>query len=162
MFVTTRSYPQLELDRQLCFPLYAAARAVVRAYGPLLADAGLTYPQYLVMLAMWGHRGEAVTVGEIGRRVQLDTGTLTPLLKRLEAAGHLRRRRDPGDERRVLLELTQQGWDLRDRVAHVPGDLLRMLHLDLDDIDVLRGLLGRLVEHLGDGDSEQRGDTVAV
>jgi DNA-binding MarR family transcriptional regulator len=160
--VTTQNYPQLELDRQLCFPLYAAARAVVRAYGPLLADVGLTYPQYLVMLAMWGSRGETVTVGEVGRRVQLDTGTLTPLLKRLEAAGHLQRRRDPNDERRVLLELTQQGWDLRDRVAHVPGDLLSTMQLDRSDIDVLRDVLGRLVDHLGPGDSGQPGDMVAV
>jgi DNA-binding MarR family transcriptional regulator len=160
--VTTQSYPQLELDRQLCFPLYAAARAVVRAYGPLLADVGLTYPQYLVMLAMWGARGEAMTVGDVGRRVQLDTGTLTPLLKRLEAAGHLRRRRDPADERRVLLELTQQGWGLRERVAHVPGDLLRTMQLERSDIDVLRGVLSRLVEHLGPADSGQPGDAVAV
>jgi MarR family transcriptional regulator, organic hydroperoxide resistance regulator len=160
--VTTESYPQLELDRQLCFPLYAAARAVVRAYGPLLADVGLTYPQYLVMMAMWGARGEAMTVGDVGRRVQLDTGTLTPLLKRLETAGHLRRRRDPGDERRVLLELTQQGWDLRERVAHVPGDLFRTMKLDRGEIDVLRGLLSRLVDHLGDDDVDQPGDPVAV
>jgi DNA-binding MarR family transcriptional regulator len=160
--VTTESYPQLELDRQLCFPLYAAASAVVRAYGPLLADVGLTYPQYLVMLAMWGGRGGAMTVGEVGRRVQLDTGTLTPLLKRLEAAGHLHRRRDPDDERRVLLELTEQGWELRERVAHVPGDLFRTMQLDRSDIDVLRGVLGRLVEHLGPGDSEQPAATLAV
>ena len=160
--MTIESYPQLELDRQLCFPLYAAARAVVRAYGPLLADVGLTYPQYLVMMAMWDARGEAMTVGDVGRRVQLDTGTLTPLLKRLEAAGHLRRRRDPGDERRVLLELTQQGWDLRARVAHVPGDLFRTMKLDRGDIDVLRGVLSRLVEHLGDDGIDQPGDPVAV
>ena len=160
--MTTERYPQLELDRQLCFPLYAAARAVVRAYGPLLADVGLTYPQYLVMLAMWDAHGEAMTVGDVGRRVQLDTGTLTPLLKRLEAAGHLVRRRDPGDERRVLLELTPQGWDLRARAAHVPGDLVRTMQLDRGDVDMLRGLLGRLVEHLGDLGSAQPGDAVAV
>lgn len=155
----TESYPQLELDRQLCFPLYAAARAVVRAYAPLLADVGLTYPQYLVMLAMWDARGEEMAVGDVGRRVQLDTGTLTPLLKRLEAAGHLHRRRDPADERRVLIELTPQGWALRDRVAHVPGELVRAMQLDLSDVELLRGVLTRLVEHLEPGGATPRPDT---
>lgn len=161
--VKTESYPQLELDRQLCFPLYAAARAVVRAYAPLLADVGLTYPQYLVMLALWDAGGDAMAVGDVGRRVQLDTGTLTPLLKRLEAAGHLRRRRDPADERRVLIELTPQGWALRDRVAHVPGELVRTMQLDRSDLDMLRDVLIRLVEHLEPGDTTPRPDpTIAV
>lgn len=160
--MVTERYSQLELDRQLCFPLYAAARAVVRAYAPLLADVGLTYPQYLVMLAMWDASGEDVAVGDIGRRVQLDTGTLTPLLKRLEAAGHLRRRRDPSDERRVLVELTPQGSALRDRVAHVPGELARTLQLDDVDVDVLRGVLTRLVEHLEPADATSRRDVKAA
>ena len=154
-----KRYPQLELDRQLCFPLYAAARAVVRAYGPMLDAVGLTYPQYLVMLALWGNPDEPLSVGDVGRRVQLDTGTLTPLLKRLEVAGYIRRHRDPLDERRVLLELTDEGHGLRDRVAHVPGELARATGLDHEDADVLRRVLGRLVANLESADAapQERG-----
>src|SRR3984957_12773322 len=83
-------YPQLELDDQLCFALYTASRAVVRAYGPLLDDAGLTYPQYVTMLVLWADPDRPRSVGELGERLQLDSGTLTPLLKRLSAMGHVR------------------------------------------------------------------------
>ena len=144
----TPTYPMLELDRQLCFPIYAAARAVVRAYGPLLDSVGLTYPQYLTLLALWGSPDGPMTVGELGQRLRLDTGTLTPLLKRLEKAGHLSRRRDPDDERRVLLDPTDQGWALRDRVAHVPDALLRSLALSAEDFAELRRLLGQLLDQL--------------
>jgi DNA-binding MarR family transcriptional regulator len=137
----------LELDRQLCFPIYATARAVVRAYGPLLDSVGLTYPQYLTLLALWGSDG-SMTVGELGQRLRLDTGTLTPLLKRLEKAGHLSRRRDPDDERRVLLDLTDQGWALRDGVANVPDELLRSLDLSAEDFAELRRLLDQLLGQL--------------
>jgi DNA-binding MarR family transcriptional regulator len=141
-------YPELDLDRQLCFPLYATARAVVRAYGPLLDAVGLTYPQYLAMLALWESPEGPLNVGELGERLRLDTGTLTPLLKRLEHAGHLSRRRDPADERRVLLEVTDEGWALRDRVAHVPRELLRSMRLSADDVDELRRLLDQLLDQL--------------
>lgn len=147
-----RTPPQLDLDAQLCFPLYAAARAVVRAYGPLLGAVGLTYPQYLTMLALWGSPDAPMTVGEVGRRIRLDTGTLTPLLKRLEGLGYLRRRRDPDDERRVLLEVTDAGWQLRGEVEHVPRDLLRASGLEADDVAALRRILAKLVEHLDDRD----------
>ena len=119
--MATRSYPQLDLDRQLCFPLYAVTRAVTRRYGELLADVGLTYPQYLTMLALWSD--SPLTVGELGHRLRLDSGTLTPLLKRLEAAGHVVRRRSVEDERRVEVELTEQGLALREGVADVPREL---------------------------------------
>lgn len=144
------TYRELELDRQLCFPLYAAARAVVRAYGPLLDAVGLTYPQYLAMLALWGSPDAPLTVGELGDRLRLDTGTLTPLLKRLEGAGYVSRRRDPDDERRVLLAVTDQGWALRERVAHVPDELRRRLDLSADDFGELRRLLDRVLVGLDD------------
>ncbi len=153
------SYPTLELDRQLCFPIYASARAVVRAYGPLLDAVGLTYPQYLALLALWGSPDGPMTVGELGQRLRLDTGTLTPLLKRLENAGHLSRRRDPDDERRVLLDVTDQGWALRDRVAHVPRALLRSMDLSADDVAELRRLLDQLLgqlEHQTSAEGEPR------
>src|SRR4051794_3217878 len=115
-------HPQLSLDAQLCFPLYAASRAVTREYGRLLSEVGLTYPQYLTMLALWEAEGP-LTVGEVGARLRLDSGTLTPVLKRLESARYLVRRRDSADERRVLLEVLPGGWQLRERVAQVPAAL---------------------------------------
>lgn len=141
------SFPQLELDAQICFPLYAATRAVTQTYGRLLSDVGLTYPQYLTMLALWG-ADEPLTVGEVGARLRLDSGTLTPLLKRLEAAGFVVRRRDPRDERRVLLEVSDQGWELRERVAHVPGALVESLSMSAKEGAELRRLLNELLEHL--------------
>jgi DNA-binding MarR family transcriptional regulator len=140
-------HPQLALDVQLCFPLYAATRAMTRAYTDLLDEAGLTYPQYLAMLALWGST-EPLTVGELGKRLRLDSGTLTPLLKRLEAAGHVRRHRDTGDERRVLVEVTPQGVDLRDQVAEVPIRLAEETGLSARDGKELRRLLKSLLENL--------------
>jgi len=140
-------HPQLALDSQLCFPLYAATRAVTHAYAGLLAEVGLTYPQYLTMLALW-EAEDPPTVGELGQRLRLDSGTLTPLLKRLESAGHLVRRRDPADERRVLVELTSQGRDLRDQVTDVPERLLDATGLTHRDARELRRVLGTLLGNL--------------
>jgi MarR family transcriptional regulator, organic hydroperoxide resistance regulator len=145
----TRS-PQLDLDAQLCFPLYAATRAVTRTYGTLLAETGLTYPQYLALLALWGADGP-MTVGELGVRLRLDSGTLTPLLKRLEVRGHVTRSRDAADERRVRVEVTEAGWQLRERVAGVPLELLSTLGLDPGEATELRRLLARVVERLDAG-----------
>ncbi len=138
---------QLDLDLQLCFPLYAASRAVIRAYTPLLEPHGLTYPQYLVLLALWTHEAP-MSVGALGERLRLDSGTLTPVLKRLEAAGRVARRRDPDDERRVVISLTPAGEALRDEVAGVPGAIVGKLGLTLDDAVALRGLLDRVLHHL--------------
>ena len=108
----------LLLDRQVCFPLYAATNLLSRLYGPVLRELGLTYPQYLVMLVLW--EKEPQTVGSLGARLYLDSGTLTPLLKRMEAAGLVRRTRDPEDERRVVIELTESGKILRNQAVYVP------------------------------------------
>lgn len=139
--------PQLELDNQLCFALYSASRAVTRSYGPVLADLGLTYPQYLVMLVLW-EADEAVSVGELGRRLHLDSGTLTPLLKRLEHVGVVRRERDPGDERRVLVTLTPAGRDLRTRAAGVPARLFSQYGIDLATALALKDQLTRIAATL--------------
>jgi len=144
--------PQLELDRQLCFPLYAAGRAVTRRYGVLLADVGLTYPQYLCLLALWDS-DVPMSVGELGERLRLDSGTLTPVLKRLEAAGHVVRRRDPADERRVLLDVTDAGWALRDQVADVPERLMTGTGLPVTKARQLRSLLAELIESLDEADA---------
>lgn len=140
-------HPQLQLDAQLCFPLYAATRAVTGAYADLLGPAGLTYPQYLTVLALGG-ADAALTVGDLGRSLRLDSGTLTPLLKRLEAAGHVERHRDPADERRVLVALTEQGRELRDSLADVPQRMAERMGLGRTDVGELRRLLGSLLEGL--------------
>lgn len=141
------SYPQLRLDAQLCFPLYAASRAVTRRYGALLEDAGLTYPQYLVLLVLW-ESATPPTVSELGARLRLDSGTLTPLLKRLEAAGLIERTRDVEDERRVLISLTEAGRALEERVADVPMRLQAAMGLDVATARTLYDALGQLLVRL--------------
>lgn len=140
-------HPQLALDLQLCFPLYAASRSMTRAYGPLLAPAGLTYPQYLVLLVLWESPGP-VSVGELGERLDLDSGTLTPLLKRLAQAGHVVRRRDPADERRVLVELTDGGRALEAEVADVPARLVEAAPLTIAQVEDLRDRLDQVLAAL--------------
>jgi DNA-binding MarR family transcriptional regulator len=107
----------------VCFPLYAATNLINRLYTPVLRALGLTYPQYLVLLVLWEE--EPQTVGALGARLYLDSGTLTPLLKRMEAHGLIARRRDPADERRVLVTLTDQGRSLREDALHVPTTMGR-------------------------------------
>lgn len=148
-------HPQLSLDVQLCFPLYAATRAVTQKYADLLADVGLTYPQYLALLVLW-EADEPLTVGALGQRLRLDSGTLTPLLKRLEAAGHVVRRRDPDDERRVLLDLTLEGRELQEQVTDVPRQLARATGLTAQDGEQLRSLLGRLLTGLDEARTDER------
>src|ERR1700761_4390279 len=112
----------LRLDNQICFAVYSAAHAFNRVYKPLLDRLGLTYPQYLVMLVLWERDG--VPVKEIGERLHLDSGTLTPLLKRLQQAGLVKRTRSSADERQVLIGLTAQGNGLKDKARAVPPQLL--------------------------------------
>lgn len=133
----------LRLDRQLCFALYAASLAMTKLYKPLLAPLGLTYPQYLVMLALWEQDGPSVSA--LGERLQLDSGTLSPLLKRLAAAGLITRARAPDDERRVQITLTPAGHALKARVRHVPacafqasGCSLEQLHHLTAELHALR------------------------
>ncbi len=125
----------LQLDHQLCFALYSASLAMTKLYKPLLDELGLTYPQYLALLALWEHDG--LTVSELGQRLFLDSGTLTPLLKRMEAAGWLTRLRDTADERRVLIRLTMQGRDLKARAQRIPGCVLQAAHCRVDEVQAL-------------------------
>ena len=138
---------QLALDNQLCFALYSASRAVTRAYGPLLAEIGLTYPQYVTMLALW-ESPTPMGVGELGTRLHLDSGTLTPLLKRLEHAGLVTRTRDSTDERRVLIALTDAGVALRDRAEDIPARLFGQSDLDPRELVALRNQLTTLVDSM--------------
>lgn len=148
MGIVPGEHPQLELDRQVCFALHAASRAVVRAYGPLLETANLTYTQYLVMLVLWETPDEPVSIGNLGERLQLDSGTLTPLCKRLEALGYIERRRDPADERRVLVAVTPSGKALQDELADVPLTLAARLELKPASAKALREQLVALTAAL--------------
>jgi DNA-binding MarR family transcriptional regulator len=126
----------LHLDRQLCFALYGAANRMTRLYRPLLDALGLTYPQYLAMLVLW--EASPRTVGALGEALDLESSTLTPLLKRLETQGLVARTRDPEDERRVIVALTSAGVALRDRARTVPEQLFCKLNMPLDELGALR------------------------
>lgn len=132
----------LSLEAQLCFPVYASQQRIAAAYRELLAPLSLTYPQYLVLLVLW--ESDGVPVSDIGDRLHLDSGTLSPLLKRMAAAGLVERRRDADDERRVRVYLTDSGAALRGRAAGIPAELFGRLGLTLDEADQLRGLLAKL------------------
>ena len=134
----------LRLDRQVCFPLYAATNLLTRLYGPVLAELGLTYPQYLVLLVLW--ETQPLSVGDLGRRLYLDSGTLTPLLKRMEQAGLVTRARDPLDERRVLIGLTPSGKAMKAKAAHVPTTLAA--GRSVEDLDALKDQVNALIRVL--------------
>ena len=136
----------LRLDRQICFPLYAATNLLQRLYRPLLGPLGLTYSQYLVMLLLWERR--TASVGELGDCLHLDNGTLTPLLKRMEKAGLVTRQRDDRDERRVLVALTRHGAALRRKAEHVPAALAARISMDESESRALHGLTTALVGRL--------------
>jgi len=137
---------QLQLDLQLCFALYSTSLAMTKLYKPLLKPLGLTYPQYLVMLVLWEADGQ--TVSAVGARLMLDSGTLTPLLKRLEAAGLLQRLRDSADERRVQLKLSPAGRALKARAGKVPAAIACAANCPVDDILSLTARLQQLREQL--------------
>ncbi|MDX1633009.1 MAG: MarR family transcriptional regulator [Marinobacter sp.] len=145
----------LALDNQICFALYAANRAVTARYRPLLSALGLTYPQYLVMLVLWEttQGDERVRVSDLGKRLRLDSGTLTPLLKRLEEQGLVRRRREAADQRVVLLDLTEQGRSLRARAETLPARLLCDSGVAPDRAAALRDELRALLNELEGGAS---------
>jgi MarR family transcriptional regulator, organic hydroperoxide resistance regulator len=132
----------LRLDQQICFSLSAASRAFNGVYRVLLKDLGITYPQYLVLLVLWEHR--QLPVKKLGEHLRLDSGTLSPLLKRLEAAGLVRRERSARDERSVEVRLTEEGTAMRERAEQVPRRIVAATGFDADEIRELRTRLDRL------------------
>lgn len=142
----------LTLDEQLCFPLYAASRAMTATYRPRLERLGLTYPQYLVMLALWEQDGRSV--GEVCHALALDSGTLSPLLKRLEAAGLVQRQRAADDERRVDIQLTERGRALREQARGIPAEMAEACGLSVDEFLALRATLRRLTSALSAAPNE--------
>jgi DNA-binding MarR family transcriptional regulator len=133
----------LLLENQLCFPLYAAAKAVVSRYKPLLDDIGLTYTQYIAMMALWEHKH--LSVSQLGERLYLDSGTLTPLLKRLAEKGLIRRERSAQDERQVLVTLTQAGEKLKEKALEIPPKICRCLNLNAEELTALYRLLYKVL-----------------
>jgi DNA-binding MarR family transcriptional regulator len=144
---STPSLPGIEnplaLEQQVCFALAIASRSVIATYRPLLEPMGLTHPQYLVMLALWEH--EPLRVNELARLLQLDPGTLSPLLKRLEASGYLRRERDSQDERALAVVLTEKGRALRDDALAIPPAIVERLGLPLNELLELHKRLTQVI-----------------
>ncbi|TLH57719.1 MarR family winged helix-turn-helix transcriptional regulator [Mycolicibacterium aubagnense] len=136
----------LTLDRQLCFALYSASRAMTAAYRPILSELNLTYPQYLVLLVLWEE--DRVTVGRLGERLQLDSGTLSPLLKRLEANGFIRRERSQQDERQVEVTLTSAGRKLEAKAQCIPEKLGAQTGITEREAADLRDAIRRLTDAL--------------
>ena len=138
---TTESFDCLRLEKQFCFPLYACAKEVVRQYRKPLEKLGLTYTQYLVMMVLWEHGG--MTEGELGKKVHLDSGTLAPLLKRLEKQGYLNRTRPENQENRLFLSLTEQGDALRKKAIDVPREMDGCIPLSDEELIMLKNLLDK-------------------
>ena len=136
----------LKLENQLCFRLYSASKEIVRRYKPHLDPLGLTYTQYLVMMVLWSE--ERVSVKELGKRLRLESSTLTPLLKKLESAGYVTRKRSKKDERVTLVSLTEEGRDLHDRAMEVPTCMVNDLDVDPKLASELAALLDRFMEQV--------------
>ena len=134
----------LSLERQVCYALSVAARNVVAVYRPWLEPMGLTHPQYLVMLALWQHG--PLSVKDLSRLLQLDPGTLSPLIKRLESADLLRRNRNPQDERALAIALTDKGRALRAEAARIPAGIVERLGMDVEELTALHGALTRVID----------------
>lgn len=143
---TSDKYAALRLDHQLCFPLYACAKEIVRRYKKPLDAIDLTYTQYIVMMVVWEEK--EVSVRELGKRLFLDSGTLTPVLKTLERKGFITRTRSEADERVLLITLTKEGRRLQDRALSVPAEVGSCLNLDAQEVKTLYGLLYKLLANM--------------
>ena len=135
-------HDQLRLCNQLCFPLYTISKEITRRYTPFLQELDLTYPQYLVMLVLW--ESDAMSVGEIGEQLHLDSGTLTPLLKRLQSKGLIDRVRCVNEERSVKITLTEQGQAMENQAVAIPYKMAEQLNLSDDEVDTLKKIVSKL------------------
>ncbi|WP_394525439.1 MarR family winged helix-turn-helix transcriptional regulator [Lacrimispora sp. JR3] len=137
------NYDKLKIENQLCFPLYACSREIVRMYKPFLDEIGLTYTQYIAMMVLWERK--RLTVKQLGEILYLDSGTLTPLLKKMESAGLLKRSRDKADERSVIAELTEQGEKLKEKAVVIPERIAQCVPLDGNEAKQLYELLYKIL-----------------
>lgn len=132
-------YEQLKLENQLCFPFYAVSRLIIRAYQEDLERLGITYPQYLVLMVLWEKDG--ISVNEITEKLILNTNTVTPLLKRMEAMQLITRTPSTMDQRKIIIQLTDQGWAMRESAAEIPLKLMSKLNLEVSDVQIAEALL---------------------
>ena len=145
--MSLEGYEQLKLENQLCFPLYAAAKEVVRQYKPVLDELDLTYTQYITMMVLW--EKESLNVKELGSMLYLDSGTLTLLLKKLEAKGYVTRSRCKEDERNLIISITEKGDALKKRAANIPGDMTeKFVNISNDEIKVMYHALYKLLSQV--------------
>ena len=140
------NYNQLKLENQLCFPLYACSKEVVRRYKPFLDELDLTYTQYITMMVMWDKK--SINVKDLGKRLYLDSGTLTPLLKKLEKKGYIKRRRSEKDERNLIVTITEKGENLKEKAAEVPLKMEQCVNLSQDEAKTLYVLLYKLLNEM--------------
>lgn len=139
-------YDVLKLDNQLCFPLYAVSKEIVRKYTPFLNEIDLTYTQYIVMMVMWEHG--TVTVKELGKKLYLDSGTLTPLLKNLEKKGLVTRERSAEDERVLIVRITDEGMQLRDKAVEIPAKLGGCIRLEEEEMIQLYTIIKKMLSQI--------------
>lgn len=146
-------YDALKLKNQLCFPLWAAAKEVVRKYKPFLDEIGLTYTQYIAMMVLWEQRG--LSVKQLGQYLYLDSGTLTPLLKKLEKTGLVKRARDEADERNVIVSVTEKGMELRKKAVEIPLKVGSCIGIAPEEAMTLYGLLYKVLDSTGRSDGNE-------
>lgn len=145
--MSLEGYEQLKLENQLCFPLYAAAKEVVRKYKPYLDELDLTYTQYIAMMVLW--ENESMNVKELGSKLYLDSGTLTPLLKKLEAKGYITRCRCKEDERNLIIQITEKGEALKEKAAGIPQEMTdKWINISNDEIKVMYHALYKLLSQI--------------
>lgn len=137
-------YDALKLKNQLCFPLYAVSKEVTRLYKPFLDPLGLTYTQYITMMVLW--ENDNINVKSLGDKLYLDSGTLTPLLKKLESQGFISRIRNKENERSVFIKLTEDGWNLRERAISVPEQIMGCLKVDPEEAELLYKILNHILD----------------
>ena len=136
-------YDCLKLKSQLCFPLYACSKEIIRRYKPFLDKFDLTYTQYITMMALW--ENESMNVRELGLALFLDSGTLTPVLKKLESKGYLERKRSKEDERNLIVTVTEKGWELREEALSIPGSMSSCVNLEPEEASELYRLLYKVL-----------------
>lgn len=149
-----KKYDSLLLENQFCFPLYTAAREITRHYEPLLKQLDLTYTQYITMMVLWEHKN--ISMKEMGKLLYLDSGTLTPLVKKLETKGYLIRKKDKKDSRNLLLSLTEKGEELKKKAISVPENMGKCVQLKPDEAKTLYRLLYEVIGNLEGNENERK------
>ena len=141
-----KNYDKLRLESQLCFPLYACSKEIVRRYKPFLDEVDLTYTQYITMMVLWFNK--SVNVKELGKKLYLDSGTLTPVLKKLEVKGYITRERSKEDERTLIVKITKEGENLKEKAVEIPNKMRACLDVSQEEMAVMYKLLSKVLEHI--------------